>query len=186
MHALDRSHLPGVLSVSPDVTSRSFQTEIPNLHRDIMRASGTHVHCIQYIMLCPYNHHIIHHVILGFQVLTVQEVHDEAKREILAGATIVGITTSGAAKNQELIRKLNCKIVIVEEAAEVLEAHILVNLTASNEQLVLIGDHRQLRPKTQASVQALPSRHPVQAAKISCHVQGHSEPQATALLDPCS
>ncbi|KAK9822561.1 hypothetical protein WJX74_004715 [Apatococcus lobatus] len=79
------------------------------------------------------------------------EVHDEAKREILAGATIVGITTTGAAKNQELIRRLNCKVVIVEEAAEVLEAHILVNLTASNEQLVLIGDHRQLRPKTQAN-----------------------------------
>ena len=60
------------------------------------------------------------------------------------------MTTTGAAKNQEIIRGLNCKIVIVEEAAEVLEAHILVSLTASNEQLVLIGDHRQLRPKTQA------------------------------------
>ena len=86
------------------------------------------------------------------KLLDAQDVHDEAKREILAGATIVGVTTTGAAKNQELIRSLNCKIVIVEEAAEVLEAHILVNLTASNEQLVLIGDHRQLRPQTQAGL----------------------------------
>ena len=29
-----------------------------------------------------------------------------------------------------------------------------MNLTASNEQLVLIGDHRQLRPKTQAGFHA--------------------------------
>lgn len=84
--------------------------------------------------------------------LCAQDIHDEAKREILAGATVVGMTTTGAAKNQQLVRRLNAKIVIVEEAAEVLEAHILASLTASNQQLVLIGDHFQLRPKTQASV----------------------------------
>ena len=45
----------------------------------------------------------------------------------------------GAAKHQDLVRGLGAKIVIVEEAAEVLEAHILSCLTASNEQLILIG-----------------------------------------------
>ncbi|KAK9847950.1 hypothetical protein WJX84_010168 [Apatococcus fuscideae] len=100
------------------------------------------------LKLCPDKHGTVNGMVSN---MGYNEVHDEAKREILAGATIVGITTTGAAKNQELIRRLNCKVVIVEEAAEVLEAHILVNLTASNEQLVLIGDHRQLRPKTQAN-----------------------------------
>ena len=46
---------------------------------------------------------------------------------------------AGAAKHQDLVRGLGAKIVIMEEAAEVLEAHILSCLTASNEQLILIG-----------------------------------------------
>ncbi|KAK9843209.1 hypothetical protein WJX74_008770 [Apatococcus lobatus] len=67
----------------------------------------------------------------------------------LVQATIIGMTTTGAAIQQDLVRSLKSKIVIVEEAAEVLEAHNLVSLTASNQQVVLIGDHQQLRPKVQ-------------------------------------
>jgi hypothetical protein len=39
------------------------------------------------------------------------------------------------------------QLVIVEEAAEVLEAHILTSLAPTVEHLVLIGDHFQLSPK---------------------------------------
>lgn len=39
-------------------------------------------------------------------------------------------------------------MVVVEEAAEVLEAHILTSLSDSTDHLILIGDHEQLRPKT--------------------------------------
>lgn len=39
------------------------------------------------------------------------------------------------------------QIIIVEEAAEVLEAHILTSMPAELEHLILIGDHEQLRPK---------------------------------------
>jgi superfamily I DNA and/or RNA helicase len=42
--------------------------------------------------------------------------------------------------------------VLVEEAAEVLEAHILCGLAPSTQQLILIGDHLQLRPKVEASL----------------------------------
>ena len=35
---------------------------------------------------------------------------------------------------------------IVEEAAEVLESHIVTSLTRECEHLILIGDHKQLRP----------------------------------------
>jgi hypothetical protein len=41
------------------------------------------------------------------------------------------------------------QIVLVEEAAEVMEAHILASLAPSTEHLILIGDHEQLRPKAQ-------------------------------------
>lgn len=39
-----------------------------------------------------------------------------------------------------------CKIVIVEEAAEIFEAHIVTSLSPKCEHLILIGDHVQLRP----------------------------------------
>lgn len=38
------------------------------------------------------------------------------------------------------------KFIVVEEAAEVLEAHIITSLCKSTEHVILIGDHQQLRP----------------------------------------
>ena len=37
-------------------------------------------------------------------------------------------------------------IVIVEEAAEVLEAHIVTSMPETTQHLILIGDHQQLKP----------------------------------------
>ena len=41
------------------------------------------------------------------------------------------------------------QVVIVEEAGEVFEAHILASLAPTTEHLILIGDPEQLRPKPQ-------------------------------------
>lgn len=59
---------------------------------------------------------------------------------------IVGMTTTGAAMHQAALRSLKPRIVIVEEAAEVLEAHLLTSLTEACQHAILIGDHKQLRP----------------------------------------
>lgn len=48
--------------------------------------------------------------------------------------------------HQAALRALKPKIVIIEEAAEVLEAHVLTSLTQACEHVILIGDHKQLRP----------------------------------------
>lgn len=56
------------------------------------------------------------------------------------------MTTTGAAMHQAALRSLKPRIVIVEEAAEVLEAHLLASLTVACEHFILIGDHQQLRP----------------------------------------
>ncbi|KAK0716812.1 hypothetical protein B0T26DRAFT_811960 [Lasiosphaeria miniovina] len=64
-------------------------------------------------------------------------------------ANIVGVTTTGLARNLGLLRKLRCKVLLCEEAGEVLEAHILTALLPSVEQAILIGDHLQLRPQIQ-------------------------------------
>lgn len=72
---------------------------------------------------------------------------DEIRRGILRQCSVVGMTTNGAAKCQELIKKLAPKIIICEEAGEVLESHILSALSSSTQHLILIGDHKQLRPQ---------------------------------------
>ena len=60
---------------------------------------------------------------------------------------MVGMTTTGAAIHQELLNKLRAPVVFVEEAAEVLESNLLATLTPHVKHLVLIGDHKQLKPK---------------------------------------
>ena len=66
---------------------------------------------------------------------------------VLEDVDLIGMTTTGAAKYQHIIQRVKPKIVVVEEAAEVLESHIVSCLTAATQQLILIGDHKQLRPK---------------------------------------
>jgi superfamily I DNA and/or RNA helicase len=51
------------------------------------------------------------------------------------------MTTTGRAKNAEFLSKVNFPIVIVEEAAEVFEAHIMTSLSKDTKHLILIGDH---------------------------------------------
>ncbi|GMH38367.1 hypothetical protein BSKO_06251 [Bryopsis sp. KO-2023] len=79
----------------------------------------------------------------------LKSIEEDINRGVLQGAEVVGMTTSGIAMHQQLVTALSPKIVIVEEAAEVLEAHILTSLSAATQHLILIGDHDQLRPKAQ-------------------------------------
>lgn len=76
-------------------------------------------------------------------------VRQEVRRRCLQQADIVGVTTTGLARELALLRKLRSKVVLCEEAGEVLEAHILTTLLPSVEQAIFIGDHLQLRPQIQ-------------------------------------
>ncbi|KAM8945862.1 LOW QUALITY PROTEIN: NFX1-type zinc finger-containing protein 1 [Pelodytes ibericus] len=66
--------------------------------------------------------------------------------QILRHAKVIGMTTTGAAKYRRVLQEVEPRIVIVEEAAEVLEAHTITTLSAACQHLILIGDHQQLRP----------------------------------------
>ncbi|XP_019640136.1 PREDICTED: NFX1-type zinc finger-containing protein 1-like [Branchiostoma belcheri] len=72
---------------------------------------------------------------------------NEEDRRIMEEACVVGMTTTGAAKYHSILQDIQPAIVIVEEAAEVLEAHIVTTLSQHCQHLILIGDHQQLRPK---------------------------------------
>ncbi|KAI1412717.1 putative NF-X1 finger and helicase domain protein [Hypoxylon sp. FL1857] len=79
------------------------------------------------------------------------EKHEAVVREVdlrvLQEADIIGVTTAGLAKNLDMFRKLDTKVILCEEAGEVLESHILTALLPSVEHAILIGDHLQLRPQ---------------------------------------
>ena len=90
----------------------------------------------------------------------------QKKLEALKTADIIGCTTTGAARvlnllavsairpflaNQQAltylpIQSLAPKVILVEEAGQVLEAHSLATLVPSVEHFISIGDPQQLRP----------------------------------------
>merc|ERR1719453_2963098 len=72
----------------------------------------------------------------------------DRKLALLREMEVVGMTTTAVSKYQQLIKEMRPEIVIVEEAAEVLESHILTALHPRTQHVVLIGDHQQLRPST--------------------------------------
>ena len=77
----------------------------------------------------------------------VNEAHHKLEEHIIQQVDIIGMTTTGAAKYQHLLHSARSRILIVEEAAEVLESHIIASLSPTIQQLVMIGDHKQLKPK---------------------------------------
>ena len=63
----------------------------------------------------------------------------------LQDCRIIGVTTTGLSKYRALLQSLKPKIVLIEEAAETLEAFAITACFPSVQQLILIGDHAQLR-----------------------------------------
>ena len=77
----------------------------------------------------------------------VQTLESAALERLLKTARVVGATTTGCAKFSRAMERLQPEIIIVEEAAEVLESHILSVLSPHTKHLLLIGDQKQLQPK---------------------------------------
>lgn len=100
-------------------------------------------------------------------------LRNEEDIAIVKGKKVIAMTTTGAAKYHHIISAIKPRIVskcnirdlipsvlllkssfsfifqsiqVVEEAAEVLEAHIITSLSRETDHLVLIGDHQQLKP----------------------------------------
>jgi hypothetical protein len=77
----------------------------------------------------------------------VQQLFRMKDAHVIGKKRIVACTTTAAAKYTEDIQKAAPGIILVEEAGEILESHILTAMTPATKQLILIGDHKQLRPK---------------------------------------
>ena len=74
-------------------------------------------------------------------------IHDEINRRVLQTADVIGVTTTGLAKEITTLQRIRSKIMICEEAGEVMEPHIVSALLPSIEHFIQIGDHEQLRPQ---------------------------------------
>ncbi|KAE8377198.1 P-loop containing nucleoside triphosphate hydrolase protein [Aspergillus bertholletiae] len=72
---------------------------------------------------------------------------------LLQDAKLIGMTTTGLSKYRALISSLKPKVVLIEEAAEVIEAPIAAACLDSLQHMILVGDHKQLRGS--CSVQGL-------------------------------
>ncbi|CZT11782.1 related to helicases [Rhynchosporium graminicola] len=77
----------------------------------------------------------------------LDKCHSELDLRCLREAHIIGVTTSGLARNIELLQRVRAKVMLCEEAGEVLEAHTLTAFLPGVEHAILIGDHEQLRPQ---------------------------------------
>jgi AAA domain len=73
-------------------------------------------------------------------------VHKEINRRVLQDADVIGLTTSGLARNISTLQHVRSKVVVCEEAGEVMEPHIISALLPTVEHFIQIGDHQQLRP----------------------------------------
>lgn len=77
----------------------------------------------------------------------LDEAWNERTRATLKQKRVIGCTTTAAAKYVRDLRSASAGIVLVEEAGEILESHIITALSPNSKRLALIGDHKQLRPK---------------------------------------
>ncbi|KAF2646489.1 P-loop containing nucleoside triphosphate hydrolase protein [Massarina eburnea CBS 473.64] len=73
----------------------------------------------------------------------------EQDQQLLSQQRLIGLTTTGLSKYRPLIASLRPRVILVEEAAETLEAPVTAACVPSLEHLILVGDHQQLRPHCQ-------------------------------------
>lgn len=64
---------------------------------------------------------------------------------VLQNVKVLGMTTTGLSKYRALVSSLKPRIVLIEEAAEAIEGPIVAACLDSLQQLILVGDHKQLR-----------------------------------------
>jgi len=84
----------------------------------------------------------------GETVANIDALFNEKHRRTIQEKRIIGCTTTAAAKHVQNIQSASPGVLLVEEAGEILESHVLTALGSATEQAILIGDHKQLRPKT--------------------------------------
>ncbi|KAI5868688.1 P-loop containing nucleoside triphosphate hydrolase protein [Durotheca rogersii] len=77
----------------------------------------------------------------------LQITRKDKTEQILQSKRIICCTTTAASMFSQEIQAATPGIIVVEEAGEILESHILAAMGPNTKHLIQIGDHKQLRPK---------------------------------------
>ncbi|KAI1825953.1 P-loop containing nucleoside triphosphate hydrolase protein [Xylaria intraflava] len=78
---------------------------------------------------------------------TLRRLRQEKTEHILQSKRVIACTTTAASMYASEIQAATPGIILVEEAGEIFESHIIAAMGPSTKQLIQIGDHKQLRPK---------------------------------------
>ena len=84
--------------------------------------------------------------------LQLTELQNQHTATILKEKKIIGMTITCAAIQQSLLKEIEPDIVLVEEAAEILEPQLVACIGTWTKYLLMIGDHQQLRPPVETFV----------------------------------
>jgi len=78
----------------------------------------------------------------GMQQAKLDQLLSSKDISLIRGKRVIGCTTTAAAKFGFILQAAAPDVVLVEEAGEILEAHILTALSPTLSQMILIGDHK--------------------------------------------
>lgn len=81
---------------------------------------------------------------------TLRSLQKQSDEQILISKRVIACTTTAASMYAQEIQAAAPAIIIVEEAGEIMESHVLAAMGPSTKQLIQIGDHKQLRPKVKS------------------------------------
>ncbi|XP_030850127.1 NFX1-type zinc finger-containing protein 1 [Strongylocentrotus purpuratus] len=73
--------------------------------------------------------------------LDCQKMHDVIDESILSSASVIGMTASSAAKNRRVLQRINPRVIIIEEGADVLQSITSGIIPSACQQLIIIGDN---------------------------------------------
>lgn len=128
---------PFVAKATTPFESKKYMKKLQAQHREevakLMTADEDHDAVYQKI----FQHHRL-----------IEEIHQLNLFCSINQKRVIGMTTTFAARSSAINKMLQPGIVIIEEASEVLESHVIVSLTKKTKQLIMIGDHQQLKPLT--------------------------------------
>ena len=77
----------------------------------------------------------------------------------LSNKKLIAVTATCAAQFKESLDRSNCRFVIVEEAGELTEPITFSIIPKTTEQIIMIGDYNQLRPKVYQELAKDPFNH---------------------------
>nr|XP_058942771.1 NFX1-type zinc finger-containing protein 1-like [Pocillopora verrucosa] len=76
----------------------------------------------------------------------LKELKNQHDIEVMKKCHVIGMTVTGATMRANLLADIKPSVMIVEEAAEILEAQLVAVIPPSVQHLIMIGDHEQLGP----------------------------------------